>query len=123
MTSITDIQALYSKYCDDFHRQGARCVVITLGHRGVLASYLEPPDANDNSGQRTFFYPATKRSEELVDETGASDAFIAIKAPSIAVYLYQINTRSDFVVFVVTTTINDVQIVKSTKIQARPVLL
>ncbi|KAM0541087.1 hypothetical protein HYE67_006555 [Fusarium culmorum] len=83
MTSITDIQALYSKYCDDFHRQGARCVVITLGHRGVLASYLEPPDANDNSGQRTFFYPATKRSEELVDETGASDAFIGAYAVEI----------------------------------------
>ncbi|KAF4423109.1 ribokinase [Fusarium acutatum] len=80
MTSVPNIQKLYSQYCDHFHRLGARCVVITLGHRGVLASYMEPPDAHGNRGQRSFFYPAKKQKQEVVDETGASDAFIGAYA-------------------------------------------
>ncbi|KAJ4007474.1 hypothetical protein NW752_007545 [Fusarium irregulare] len=80
MTTVSKIQATYAKYCDHFHNHGARCVVITLGHRGVLASYLEPPDENDERGQRTFFYPAKKQQREPVDETGASDAFIGAYA-------------------------------------------
>ncbi|KAF4437382.1 putative ribokinase protein [Fusarium austroafricanum] len=83
MISVPNIQKLYAQYCDHFHRLGARCVVITLGHRGVLASYLEPPDANGDRGQRTFFYPAKKQQQELVDETGASDAFIGAYAAEI----------------------------------------
>jgi ribokinase len=83
MASISQIQASYANYCDEFHRLGARCVVITLGERGVLASYLEPPDESDNCGQRTFFYPAKKQERELVDETGASDSFIGAYAVEI----------------------------------------
>ncbi|KAH7178903.1 Ribokinase-like protein [Fusarium sp. MPI-SDFR-AT-0072] len=83
MTSVPNIQKLYSQYCDLFHGRGARCVVMTLGHRGVLASYMEPPDANGDRGQRTFFYPAKKQRQEVVDETGASDAFIGAYAVEI----------------------------------------
>lgn len=83
MASVPNIQKLYSQYRDHFHRLGARCVVITLGHRGVLASYMEPPDASGERGQRSFFYPAKKQKQEVVDETGASDAFIGAYAVEI----------------------------------------
>nr|CEG04402.1 unnamed protein product [Fusarium clavum]CEG05753.1 unnamed protein product [Fusarium clavum] len=92
MTSVSKIQESYSKYFEHFHSHGARCVVITLGHRGVIASYLEPPDASDNSGQRIFFIPAKKRQPHPVDETGASDAFIGAYAVEV---LKQMKTPSN----------------------------
>ncbi|KAF4970176.1 hypothetical protein FSARC_2773 [Fusarium sarcochroum] len=90
MLTVPEIQKRYSPDCDHFHQLGAQCVVITLGHRGVLASYLEPPDVNGNQGQRTFFCPAKKKEPQPVDETGASDAFIGAYAVEI---VRQMTTR------------------------------
>lgn len=83
LSSVAEIQKRYSPMCDYLHKLGATCVVITLGYRGVIASYLEPPDAREKRSQRSFFYGAKRGDEDVTDETGASDAFIGAYAVEI----------------------------------------
>lgn len=77
--SVGEIQSRYTPMCDIFHSLGASVVVITLGYRGVIASYLEPEDEEHHRSQRSFFVSG-KRQRDVLDETGASDAFIGAYA-------------------------------------------
>ncbi|KAK6062395.1 ribokinase [Seiridium cupressi] len=83
------IQTNYIGACGKLHKLGAKCVVITLGSRGAIASFLEPADMNGARDQQLLFFgaklgvPEQTKTNKIVDETGASDAFIGAYAAEI----------------------------------------
>ncbi|CZR64506.1 uncharacterized protein PAC_14404 [Phialocephala subalpina] len=66
--------------CRHFHHEGARCVIITLGERGAIASEVERHRSNR---VKITHHPALQIQEGVKDETGASDAFIGAFAVEI----------------------------------------
>lgn len=66
--------------CRHFHHEGARCVIITLGERGAIASEVERHRSNR---VKITHHPALQIPEGVKDETGASDAFIGAFAVEI----------------------------------------
>jgi ribokinase len=79
----SEMQKRYIDACNAFHNWGAGCVVITLGSLGAIASYLEPKDTRGSRNQKIWIFGAKKGPIPLVDETGASDAFIGTYAVEI----------------------------------------
>ncbi|ROW14851.1 hypothetical protein VPNG_03824 [Cytospora leucostoma] len=78
----------YQQLARDLHKQGASCVVITMGHRGVIASYLEPTDVKGQRTRNVWHFGAKVGCSQtgpnpVVDQTGASDAFIGAYAVEI----------------------------------------
>ncbi|PMD30239.1 Ribokinase-like protein [Hyaloscypha variabilis F] len=79
----SEMQKRYIDACNAFHNWGAGCVVITLGSLGAIASYLEPKDTRGSRNQKIWIFGAKEGANPLVDETGASDAFIGTYAVEI----------------------------------------
>ncbi|CZR55520.1 uncharacterized protein PAC_05408 [Phialocephala subalpina] len=79
----SEMQKRYINACNEFHNLGAGCVVITLGSLGAIASYLEPKDTRGFRNPKIWIFGAKEGPNPLVDETGASDAFIGTYAVEI----------------------------------------
>lgn len=87
---IESLSKRYQQLSRDLHKEGASCVVITMGSRGVMASYLEPEDVRGQRARNMWHFGAKvgctnsgTGPDRVIDETGASDAFIGAYAVDI----------------------------------------
>lgn len=83
-----EIQMRYLDACQQFHRLGSGCVIVTLGSRGAVASYLEPEDKKGLRNQKMYIFGGKEGPNPVCDQTGASDVFIGTYAVEILRQMY-----------------------------------
>jgi ribokinase len=84
-----EIRQHYLTQCAEFHKLGAKCVIITLAELGAVGSVRESGVA-----KRYIFDAVQVESKKVEDTTGGSDAFIGAYTVEI-VHQWQLGMKQD----------------------------